>query len=282
MLAILLIGLSAVLLALGNRPLAGHRSFATISGKGGRARRFTLGRARGPLTALALLICLVTIILPILLLIAASLAPMASSLFSGWTLHFWIGEADPAFARGQAGIFNNPQLLRALTLTVGIGAVVAFLVNVIGILVAVALSQARRCRHDQRHSRAERTEGTGEAQEQRAGIDDHPLRHHHGLQHRQRRACAEDQPEQGIADHGPADHALDAAIDQSDQRDEGHAVQKVKKDEHGRPLRDLSRRRTTLFWKRVATFHGQRRRIRRLRPIEICGFRPAPERRFFF
>ena len=24
------------------------------------------------------------------------------------------------------------------------------------------------------------------------------------------------------------------------------------------------------------------RRIRRLRPIEICGFRPAPERQFFF
>ncbi|TKA94487.1 iron ABC transporter permease [Cereibacter changlensis] len=142
-LAILLIGLSAVFLALGNRLLAGRRSFATISGKGGRARRFALGRARGPLTALALLICLVTTILPILLLIAASLAPMASSLFSGWTLHFWIGEADPAFARGQAGIFNNPQLLRALTLTVAIGAVVAFLANVIGILVAVALTRHR-------------------------------------------------------------------------------------------------------------------------------------------
>ena len=142
-LAILLIGISALFLALGNRLLAGRRSFATISGKGGRARRFALGGARGPLTALALLVCVLTTILPILLLIAASLAPMASALFTGWTLQFWIGAADPAFARGQAGIFHNPQLLRALTLTIGIGAVVALITNVFGILIAVALTRHR-------------------------------------------------------------------------------------------------------------------------------------------
>jgi len=142
-LAILLIGISALFLALGNRLLAGRRSFATISGKGGRARRFALGGARGPLTALALLVCVLTTILPILLLIAASLAPMASALFTGWTLQFWIGAADPAFARGQAGIFHNPHLLRALTLTIGIGAVVALIANVFGILIAVALTRHR-------------------------------------------------------------------------------------------------------------------------------------------
>lgn len=142
-LAILLIAISAVFLALGNRLLAGRRSFATISGKGGRARRFALGTARLPLTALALLICVLTTIVPILLLIAASLAPMASALFSNWTLHFWIGDADPAFARGQAGILNNPQLLRALSLTMGLGAIVALIANVIGILIAVALTRHR-------------------------------------------------------------------------------------------------------------------------------------------
>ncbi|WP_322895552.1 MULTISPECIES: iron ABC transporter permease [unclassified Yoonia] len=142
-LAILLIVISAVFLAFGNRILSGRRSFATISGKGGRARRFALGGARLPLTAIALLICLLTTIMPIILLIAASLAPMASALFSDWTLHFWIGATDPAFARGQAGVLNNPQLLRALALTMGLGAVVALIANVIGILIAVALTRHR-------------------------------------------------------------------------------------------------------------------------------------------
>jgi iron(III) transport system permease protein len=142
-LAILLITISAVFLAIGNRMLAGRRSFATISGKGGRAGRVTLGAARLPLTALALTIGILTTIVPIILLIAASLAPMASALFSNWTLHFWIGDADPGFARGQAGILNNPQLLRALTLTMGLGAVVALIANVIGILIAIALTRHR-------------------------------------------------------------------------------------------------------------------------------------------
>lgn len=142
-LSILLIGLSALFLAAGNRALAGRRSYATISGKGGRARRFALGTARGPLLALALVICLLTTILPILLLIAASLAPMSSALFSDWTLHFWTGLADPAIARGQAGILNNPQLIQALWLTLGIGAVVALVANAIGILLALALTRHR-------------------------------------------------------------------------------------------------------------------------------------------
>lgn len=140
-LAILLIAVSAVFLALGNRLLAGRRSFATITGKGGRPRMMELGRARLPLTVLALLLCFLTTILPILLLIAASLAPISSALFSDWTLHYWIGEANPAFARGQAGIFNNPHLLRALWVTLGLGVVVAIAANAIGLVTAVTTTR---------------------------------------------------------------------------------------------------------------------------------------------
>lgn len=142
-LAILLIGISALLLAFGNRLIGGRRSFATIGGKGARVRRLALGSARLPLFALAIAVCFLTTILPILLLIAASLAPMASSLFSGWTLHFWIGDADPGFARGQAGVMHNPQLLTALGVTLGLGAVVALAANAIGVLTALSLTRHR-------------------------------------------------------------------------------------------------------------------------------------------
>jgi iron(III) transport system permease protein len=142
-LAILLIGISAIFLGLGNRILNSRRSFATISGKGARPRRFTLGGAKLPLTVLAWLICVLTTILPILLLLAASLAPSSMSLFSDWTLHYWIGGSNPAFARGQPGIFHNPQLISALTTTLTLGVVVALVANLLGVLIAVALTRQK-------------------------------------------------------------------------------------------------------------------------------------------
>lgn len=142
-LAILLIGISAIFLGLGNRMLSGRRSFATIGGKGAKPRRFALGGARLPLVLAAWAICILTTILPILLLVAASLAPSSLALFSDWTLHYWIGDADPAFARGQPGIFHNPQLLSALTTTLILGASVALAANIVGVLIAVALTRQK-------------------------------------------------------------------------------------------------------------------------------------------
>ncbi|WP_312949134.1 iron ABC transporter permease [Agrobacterium sp.] len=142
-LAILLIGISAIFLGLGNRMLSGRRNFVTIGGKGAVPRRTTLGSARIPLTLIAWIICVLTTILPILLLVAASLAPSSLALFSDWTMHYWIGEANPAFARGQPGIFHNPQLISAMTTTLILGASVALAANIIGTLIAVALTQQK-------------------------------------------------------------------------------------------------------------------------------------------
>ncbi|WEK05970.1 MAG: iron ABC transporter permease [Candidatus Devosia phytovorans] len=142
-LAILLIGISALFLGLGNRVLNGRKSFATITGKGARPRRFALGGARLPLTMLAWLICLATTIVPIILLIAASLAPSSLKLFSDWTLHYWIGEASAQFARGQAGILRNPHLFTALSTTLVLGLCVALVANIIGVLIAVALTRQK-------------------------------------------------------------------------------------------------------------------------------------------
>ncbi|SDI28878.1 ABC transporter permease [Alloyangia pacifica] len=142
-LALLLILVSAAFLAAGNRLLAGRRRFATISGKGARRHRMKLGRARWPLCWAALGICFITTLGPILLLVAASLAPQSSALFSDWTLHFWIGAADPGFARGQEGILRNPQIVKALWITLGLGLAVAIAAVAIGLLAAVVLTGPR-------------------------------------------------------------------------------------------------------------------------------------------
>lgn len=142
-LAIVLIVVSAALLWTGNRLLVGGRSFATIGGKGGRPLRMKLGRTRWPLCLLALAICFATTILPIILLSATSLAARAYDIFRDWTLHYWIGPPDPEFARGLPGIFRNPELITALTNTLGLGVVVSVVAVLIGILIAVALNGRR-------------------------------------------------------------------------------------------------------------------------------------------
>ncbi|GHD19195.1 ABC transporter permease [Tianweitania populi] len=139
--AILLIAVSALFLWLGNKVLSGRRSYATITGKGGRAKRFDLGTARLPLFMVALFICLVTTVVPVIILIASSLAPSSSALFSNWTLHYWTGLSNPSIAQGQPGIWESPFIKSATSLTVGLGVAVAITSSIIGLIVAYVLAR---------------------------------------------------------------------------------------------------------------------------------------------
>ncbi|MEO1987250.1 MAG: iron ABC transporter permease [Martelella sp.] len=141
--AILLIAVSAFFLWFGNRMISGRRSYATITGKGGRAKRFDLGGARYPLFAIAVLICALTTIVPVAILIASSLAPSSSALFSNWTLHFWIGQSDPSIAQGQAGVFHNPFIGSAASTTITLGLLVALTGSILGLMVAFTLARYR-------------------------------------------------------------------------------------------------------------------------------------------
>jgi len=142
-LAILLIVVSAVFLWIGNRVISGRRSYATITGKGGRAKRQTLGGARLPLLAIAVVIGFLTTIVPVVVLIASSLAPASAALLSNWTLHYWIGASDPTIAQGQAGIWHNPSILTAIGITVDLGIAVAVTASLLGLLVALVLARYR-------------------------------------------------------------------------------------------------------------------------------------------
>lgn len=142
-LAILLIIVSVVFLYAGERLLAGKRSFVTITGKGGRAKRFALGRAKWPLFAFAVTILFVATIVPIVVLLASSLAPQSGALFSNWTTHFWVGQSDPNLAQGQVGIFRNADLMRALWMTLGLGFSVAFFATLLGLAIAFVIARQK-------------------------------------------------------------------------------------------------------------------------------------------
>lgn len=141
---ILLVLISAAFLWAGNRVVSGRRSYATITGKGGRAKRFDLRAARWPLFAVAMVILLASTVVPVIVLIASSLAPSSANLFSDWTLHYWIGRSDPSFAQGIPGIAHNEDIVRALTITLGLGLAVAFTGMFVGLLASYTTARYRK------------------------------------------------------------------------------------------------------------------------------------------
>ncbi len=140
---ILLVLISGAFLWAGNRIVSGRRSYATITGKGGRAKRFDLRGARWPLFAVAMAILASSTVVPVIVLMASSLAPSSANLFSNWTLHYWLGQSDPSFAQGIPGIAHNEDIVRALTVTLGLGLAVAFTGMFVGLLASYTTARYR-------------------------------------------------------------------------------------------------------------------------------------------
>jgi iron(III) transport system permease protein len=140
---ILLVVISAAILWAGNRVVSGRRSFATITGKGGRAKRFELRAARWPVFAVAAVILMASTVVPVIVLIASSLAPTSSELFSNWTLHYWTGQSVASIAQGTPGIVHNPDIVRATAITLGLGLAVAVAGMAIGLLASFTTARYR-------------------------------------------------------------------------------------------------------------------------------------------
>jgi iron(III) transport system permease protein len=141
--ALLLIAVSATLLLISDRAVSGRRAFTTVTGKGGRIKRFPLGVWRWPLFLLAVIIGLLTSVLPVLVLLASSFAPVPGALFSNWTLHFWIGQSGGAIADGEAGLFRNPVIVAALWNTLKLGGTVAITAMLLGLAIAYTIIRYR-------------------------------------------------------------------------------------------------------------------------------------------
>lgn len=140
-LSLLLISIAAVILWLSTRVVGRRRSFATITGKGGRRSAIQLGVWRWPLVVVASAIAICTTILPGIVLLAASFARRTNSLTGGFTLHYWIGESDSGIAQGQRGVLRNPVVLDAVLTTVGLGLAVALCATLLGLAVGYVVTR---------------------------------------------------------------------------------------------------------------------------------------------
>lgn len=123
----------------GNSRIGKHRSFTTLTGKGGRYKPQRLGGWRWPLLASALTICLLTTVAPLIVLLGSSFTRRTGDFAGGITSHFWIGTSDPAIAQGQPGVMHNPQILNAALNTIWLGLSVAVFASVIGVVIGYVI-----------------------------------------------------------------------------------------------------------------------------------------------
>lgn len=145
-LSIVLIVVAAMIMYTSTRVTGGRRSFATITGKGGRQRGIALGAWGWLVGALSWLMVACTTILPGIVLVLSSLARRTGDFTSGLTLHYWIGGSDPSIAQGQRGVLNNPQILQATANTVLLGVCVALGAGLLGLLISYVVTRSRHPR----------------------------------------------------------------------------------------------------------------------------------------
>lgn len=145
-LSVLLILIAAAILFASTRIVGARRSFATITGKGGRRSPVHLGISRWPTFAVAAAVAVCTTIVPGVVLLGASFARRTNSFNGGFTLHYWIGESDPAIAQGQRGVLRNPLVIEAIGTTVALGIAVAVCATVLGFAVGYVVKRLRGAR----------------------------------------------------------------------------------------------------------------------------------------
>lgn len=142
-LAILLIVIAAAILWVSTRLTSGRRSFATITGKGGRRTILRSGALRRPLCVIAVIFLIATTVVPLLALLASSFARRTNDLTNGLTDHFWLGASDPAFAQGQEGVLRNPQVVDAALNTLVLGLLAALAATVLGLAIGYVIARSK-------------------------------------------------------------------------------------------------------------------------------------------
>ncbi len=143
-LALVLIAATALMVWANQRVLGTRKGFVTIEGKGSRKKAVPLRLWRGPVTMLILLSVVLFVFGPLALLGWQTLMRVDGRYgLDNLTLHYWIGRGVDTLADGQAGIFRNPAILRAIRNSLLLAGATALVSGFVGILIGYAVVRNR-------------------------------------------------------------------------------------------------------------------------------------------
>ncbi|MFP4431034.1 MAG: ABC transporter permease [Spirochaetaceae bacterium] len=145
MLSIVMILLAVSFVYINHRFIGTRRSYVTVSGKGTKKKITDLGKWRLPATITSFVFLLSVTFLPLSLLALDTLMAR-SGVFTldNLTLHYWIGQPDPAIDAGEPGVLRNPMVGSAFMNTLTLGLTVAVLCGLFGFLIGYTVVRVRK------------------------------------------------------------------------------------------------------------------------------------------
>lgn len=144
-LSLILIFVSMLLIFCNQLLLRKSKRFETVGGKASRRQMVPLKGWKYPAVALLTILFLCGGVFPLALQVLQSLITKVGNYdFSNLTLHYWIGQSDPMYAKGEVGILVNPNTWSAIRNSILISLTAAVLCALIGLLMGYAVAKGRK------------------------------------------------------------------------------------------------------------------------------------------
>ncbi len=131
-----------------NQKVVGTRkSYETIGGRGFIASRTRLRNWKFILTASVIVFQIIVAIVPLALLTWDTFMLVDGDFgLSNFTLHYWIGESNPAISNGVPGVLRNPDIYKGAWNSIQLSLYTAFFTALLGILLGYAIAKGRGTR----------------------------------------------------------------------------------------------------------------------------------------
>ena len=144
--SIVLVLLAAVIIFSNQRIVGVRKSYATVSGKGGRATLMPLGKAKKPLMAFLMVFLFLAMVVPFFVLIMETfqITTGAGYGLDNLTLYNWIGKAGEIDKyTNYVGIFRNPKFFSAFWNTIRLTLIGSIITAICGQFLGYISSRGR-------------------------------------------------------------------------------------------------------------------------------------------
>ena len=144
--SIVLVLLAAVIIFSNQRIVGVRKSYATVSGKGGRATLMPLGKAKKPLMAFLMVFLFLAMVVPFFVLIMETfqITTGAGYGLDNLTLYNWIGKSGQiAKYTNYEGIFRNPKFFSAFWNTIRLTLIGSIITAICGQFLGSISSRGR-------------------------------------------------------------------------------------------------------------------------------------------
>lgn len=142
--SIIMIAIGVLILYINGRITGKRKNYTTVTGKSSNIALVNLRKARGPLSAILVIILLLIAIVPLVSFALESLIMVPGDYsFKNMTLEFWIGKGREDIANSEPGILRNPSIYKGLWDSIRLAIFCAFFAGSIGILAGYSIAKRR-------------------------------------------------------------------------------------------------------------------------------------------